>query len=198
MSGLHITQKALDKHKLSIEEGIILLVHFYNVDMNNTFAKLIEKKFISKKYFNNKPTDDYFMMDSGVSAIEDLLLDSEESMPSDTRINDLAIKLQGLYPEGKKYGTNYYWRGNLPDIIKKLKKFFRKYGEHTDEQIIAATSKYLKSFRNNNVYMQLLKYFILKNSTSTGGDEVSELMNYIENEGATVGALDSDWTSKLK
>ena len=197
MSSLHIKAKILDKHKLNISEAIVLLAFYYKVDMNNTFLSLVNKGFISRKYFQNKPIDDYFMTDNGTDIIEDLLLDSEDKMPSDERITNLAIQMQALYPEGKKHGTNYYWRSNLPDIIKKLKKFFKKYGEHSDEEILDATERYIHSFRNSTAFMQLLKYFILKDSTIRGGDEVSELMNYIENAGAVEGKLDSDWTQTV-
>ena len=53
----------------------------------------------------------------------------------------------------------------------RLSKFFLKYGNnHTDEEIINATKRYVDSFNGNYQYMQLLKYFIWKNKVT--GEEV--------------------------
>lgn len=197
IKGITINETALKKHGVSFAEALVLLSVYYKVDLNKMFPLLIEKGFVSKKYFMNQPTDEFFISDKGVSILEGLTIDSDVDLPKEDRLKDLALKMQTLFPQGKKQGTTYYWRGNVPDIVKKLNSFFKKYGyDYTDEQILAATERYVQSFKNNNTYMQLLKYLIWKKNLQTG-EEVSELMNYIENSAAVENRLDDDWTSKV-
>ena len=98
----------------------------------------------------------------------------------------LATQLKGVFPKGKKEGTNYYWAEGVALIIRRLKLFFKKYGnEFTDEQIIQASKKYVEGFNGNYQYMRLLKYFIFKEKIGAGGEVEgdSELISYIENAG---------------
>jgi hypothetical protein len=197
-NGINITSNILEKHNVSFQEAVVLLALYYHVDLDKTVPILLEKGYVSRKYFMTKPTNELFIMDKGVAVLEDLTLESDKDVPALDRLKALAVKLQVIYPEGKKQGTNYYWRGNVPDIVKKLQSFFKKYGSnYTDEQLVDATTRYMQSFKNDITYMQLLKYFIWKKSPDKG-DEVSELMNYIENAGAVENRLDQNWTSKLK
>lgn len=102
----------------------------------------------------------------------------------------LAVKLQSIYPEGRKGETAYYWRGSVPEITKKLQTFFNKYPKITEEQVIQATTNYVNAFKANTTYMQLLKYFIEKDGNSVLGSYVENLSthNVYEKE---------DWTSTL-
>lgn len=102
----------------------------------------------------------------------------------------LAIKLQNIYPEGRKGETAYYWRGSMPEIVKKLQTFFAKYPKVTEEQVIQATTNYVTVFKANTTYMQLLKYFIEKDGNST-------LMAYIEHLSTHQVYEKEDWTSNL-
>jgi hypothetical protein len=86
-----------------------------------------------------------------------------------------------------------------------LKKFVLKYGNYSDEEIIAATKKYVDSFGGNYMYMQLLKYFIWKNKVSGAElidgrlvgevEKQSQLAAYIEDK-ETKPAV--DWDVELK
>ena len=105
-----------------------------------------------------------------------------------------------INPKGKKDGTNYYWADGVALIMRRLKLFFKKYGNtYTDEQIIKAASKYVEGFNGNYTYMRLLKYFIFKEKVGAAGEVEgeSELINYIENAGQEEN-LRNDWTSTLK
>lgn len=197
MASLHITSEVLKEHKIDISEAILLLSIVYNVDMDNTVAPLINKGFIGRSFFQNKPTNNFFLTDKGKDAIEGITLASEPLMPKEDVLRQLAVNLQVIFPQGKKYGTNYYWRSNVSDIVRKLQAFYKKYGNnYTHEEILDAAKRYVDSYKNGNTYMQLLKYFIWKKNTDTG-EETSELMNYIENKGAIENANNADWTSTL-
>ena len=95
----------------------------------------------------------------------------------------------GIFPQGKKEGTPYYWKCNPKEVSNKLKRFFVYFGEtYSDSQIISATKRYVQSFNGDYRYMRLLKYFIWKNDkvkTDSGVsiEQVSDLASYIENEG---------------
>ena len=94
-------------------------------------------------------------------------------------------------------GTSYYYRCNRADIVRKLKSFFRRYGEYTSEQIIEATQRYVASFNGNYTYLRLLKYFIWKDENKDGETlQVSQLADWIENKGS-VNPSNSDWTTSL-
>ena len=106
-----------------------------------------------------------------------------------------------MYPNGKKGGTQYYWRDSTNVIAKKLKAVIKKYGDcFTDEQAIDATKRYVASFNGNYQFMQLLKYFICKNVVKGGEvEEQSQLLSYIENAGQSDNAQQEiDWETELR
>jgi len=128
-------------------------------------------------------------------------MDSDKSLPKDDDddINNLAKELKELFPKGKKDGTNYYWSDGIQLIVRRLRLFFKKYGNtYTNEQILQAADKYIKGFNGDYRYMKLLKYFIFKEKLGVGGDieGESELINYIENNGQE--DLNDNWVTTLK
>ncbi len=133
----------------------------------------------------------------GIEALKEIAIMSELDKNTKRNVDDLVVKMQSFFPEGKKAGTTQYWRSNVPDVTKKLRAFFRDYGNHDDEVIIDATRRYVESFaETHNTYMQLLKYFISKEN-KVSGEKVSELMAYIENAGSDKVSTNKDWTSNL-
>ena len=134
---------------------------------------------------------------------ESIILDSDEYKQPIDRLEQLVIKLQKIFPEGKKEGTSQYWRGNKREISLRLKKFFKLYDNtYTDEQILDAAKNYVSNFNGQYNYMRILKYFIWKDEKKLHEDgeiriiEVSELANYIENADST-NDLKDEWTSTL-
>lgn len=107
---------------------------------------------------------------TGEFLIEGIIADSKNEEASEDRCIKLAEKLREIFPSGKKPGYAYTWRDSPECIADRLKKFFVKYGNHSDEAIINATKEYVNSFNGNYTYMQLLKYFIWKNKVT--GEEV--------------------------
>ena len=122
--------------------------------------------------------------------IDSVILDSSKEQEPQNRLVSLAERLRVIFPKGKKAGTNYYWAEGVDLIVRRLKLFFKKYGnKFTDEQIIQAAEKYVQSFNGDYTYMRLLKYFIFK-------EEDSELISYIENAGQEEKWKDN-WTTTL-
>ena len=137
---------------------------------------------------------------NGAEMFEGIILDGEyKKNKKENRFNILADKLRELYPEGRKEGTNYYWRDSTKIIARRLKALDKKYGiDFTDEQAINATKRYIDSFNGNYTYMQLLKYFIMKSVLKDGElEETSQLLSYIENENQ-VNNTNTDWSVQLK
>ena len=192
-----LTDKACKKHGLLLSEGAALLAISTTTD--ETYRSLVSKGLITKangtmQSLNRK----YSSTEKGIALADELLADSEESIViKEDGIKELADKLREIYPEGKMVGTSYYYRCNRADIVRKLKSFFRRYGEYTSEQIIEATQRYVTSFNGNYTYLRRLKYFIWKDENKDGETlQVSQLADWIENKGS-VNPSNSDWTTSL-
>ena len=198
---ISIVPEIVTKYKLSKDAIFTLLNIQYNGSIKAGLQELLDKGLVSpKRVMNANSTTEFFIMDVGTEILEAILIDSDKVPTKDdeTKLVELANALRGLYPNGKKAGTNYYWRDNIPTIVKKLKVFFTRYGYVSHENVIAATEKYVKSFNGNYQYMQLLKYFIWKNKLD--GSQDSELLTYIDNldEVEESISINTDWTTTLK
>lgn len=193
-----LTDVACRKHNLLFSEGIALLAISTTTD--DTYKSLVDKGLITKangtmQSLNRK----YNATEKGIILADELIADSEENIVvKEDSIKELADKLRSIYPEGKMAGTSYYYRCNRADIVRKLKSFFRRYGEYTTEQIIEATQRYVNSFNGNYTYLRLLKYFIWKDENKDGETlQVSQLADWIENKNE-VNTNNTDWATTLK
>lgn len=184
---------------LTLEEFIVLYLNSKNIDINKTINSIIEKKVAGKDLFNPNAV---VLSSNSRKLLEEIILDSDKTVAKNNkRLENLAEKLRELYPEGKKQGTQYYWRDSNSVIVKKLKALVKKYGDcFTDEQAINATKKYVESFNGNYQFMQLLKYFISKNVVKGGEvEETSQLLSYIENAGQEdKQQMTIDWETELR
>lgn len=183
---------------LSFSEVLAIVLVKTGKDIPTLFADLEDKKALVKDIFNK-----YLVTQGYDERVSSVLLDSEKDRQPQDRIELLAKQMMELFPNGKKQGTSQYYRGNKKDVTLRLKKFFKLYGnKFTDNQILEATDKYVKSFNGNYNYMRVLKYFIWKDEKKVDSEgegyisEVSDLASYIENESGI--SMDTDWTSSLK
>ncbi len=194
---IEIEETVLNKHGLTMDEFLALLVAYYGTDIKQANNALIAKNLAYRNLF----------MEEGLvigSKAEDIMTSVLVDSSSKNRYDDafyeaLAQKMQELYPAGKKPGTSYMWRGTLAEIAKKLKTLVSKYGYALEEEkVLKATKNYVESFNGNYQKMRLLKYFILKSEKDDDGNiiVVTDLMAYIENE-ADMDSLRDDWTSSL-
>lgn len=196
---LVIDSEVCESKGLTLEEFIVLYLNSKNVDINKTINSIIEKKVAGKDLFNPNAV---VLSSNSRKLLEEIILDSDKTVAKNNkRLENLAEKLRELYPEGKKQGTQYYWRDSNSVIVKKLKALIKKYGDcFTDEQAINATKKYVESFNGNYQFMQLLKYFISKNVVKGGEiEETSQLLSYIENAGQEdKQQMTIDWETELR
>lgn len=196
---LVIDSEVCESKGLTLEEFIVLYLNSKNVDINKTINSIIEKKAAGKDLFNPNAV---VLSSNSRKLLEEIILDSDKTVAKNNkRLENLAERLRELYPEGKKQGTQYYWRDSNSVIVKKLKALVKKYGDcFTDEQAINATKKYVESFNGNYQFMQLLKYFISKNVVKGGEvEETSQLLSYIENAGQEdKQQMTIDWETELR
>lgn len=186
-----IDDKVLSKYKLTKEQFFFMLSLVYKVD-DSAIDSLLKKKFyISQSYGAGcVPQHNYFLAHAGVDVVNKILLESEHlGTNQKERLDNLAKSLQALYPEGKKAGTNNYWRGNVPEIRDRLQMFLKRFDDYPDEVIIKATENYVESFNMDTRLMKTLKYFISKKRDD--GSTEYDLLTFIEN-------IDSSNTDVLK
>lgn len=134
----------------------------------------------------------------GAGLIDDILLECNPVSDED-RCTALARQLKDIFPKGKKEGTGYYWAEGVSLIARRIKLFFKKYGEqYSDEDILDAARRYVASFNGTYTYMRLLKYFIFKEKIGAAGDveSDSQLVTWIENKGQEDNDC-RDWTAEV-
>ena len=182
---------------LSMPEVLALALVKTGTDIPILFANLEDKKAIVKDMFNK-----YLVTMGYDERLSSVLLDSDKDRQPQDRIELLASQMMELFPALKKAGSSQYFRGNRKDITLRLKKFFKLYGnKFSNEQILAATKKYVESFNGNYTYMRVLKYFIWKDEKRVDSDgmgyvnEISDLATYIENNGKE---FNTEWAANLK
>lgn len=173
-----IDESVCKKYNIDLNLMLTVLLLMTGKTYNESINELLEKEVLvkdeiieSKLYITNK----------WANIISEILLDSErggndESKKYDEKLLNLAINLMKIFPEGKKDGTKHYWRCNKMEVKQRLKKFFKIYGEYTDDEIINATKEYVSIHNGGDTTMRILKYFIIK-------DDVSDLASILENKG---------------
>lgn len=195
-----LNKKAAQQNGITIDEALLMLVIHNRVDLESTEKLLIQKGFITAERNDLFQQVGWRLTNKGSEILESVIIDSDKQQEPQDKLNLLAARLKEIFPKGKKDGTNYYWADGVALIVRRLKLFFKKYGnDFTDEQIIQATEKYVQGFNGNYQYMRLLKYFIFKEKVGAGGEVEgdSELINYIENAGQEED-LRNDWATTLR
>lgn len=195
-----LSKEGCKKNDVDIGEVLLLLSIHYNVNIEEAKDKLVKKGYITANLSDLFPDNKWRITRKGAEIINAVNADSDNTENIEERLTQLAIKLKEIFPKGKKDGTAYYWADGVAIIVRRLKLFFKKYGDiYTDEQIIKATEKYVQGYNGDYTYMKLLKYFILKDVKGAAGnvEETSELINYIENAGQE-DILSRDWDLEVR
>lgn len=183
----YINIDTMAEHNISLPEVLCLLALHYNNHPDQIFSALKFRGLI----------DDNNMYTTKGLELKDKLLGGSIEW-SEEKLSKLAEQMKEIYPKGRKPGTAYYWSDGVSLITKRLRIFFKKYGEkYTEEQILNATRKYVESYSNDMQYMQLLKYFIFKEKINPNHEleSQSDLLNYIENYNQEDEG--SDWLAEL-
>ena len=199
MTTVCLNKKAAQQNGITIDEALLMLVIHNKANLERAEKALIQKGLITAERNDLFQQVGWRLTNKGTEVLDSVIMDSDKEQEPQDRLIQLATRLKEIFPKGKKDGTNYYWTEGVALIVRRLKLFFRKYGnKFTDEQIIQAAEKYVQGFNGNYQYMRLLKYFIFKEKVGANGEVEgdSELINYIENAGQEENLRD-DWTSSL-
>ena len=199
MTTICLNKKAAQQNGITIDEALLMLVIHNKANLDRAEKALIQKGLITAERDGLFQQVGWRLTNKGTEVLDSVIMDSDKEQEPQDRLIQLATRLKEIFPKGKKDGTNYYWTEGVALIVRRLKLFFRKYGnKFTDEQIVQAAEKYVQGFNGNYQYMRLLKYFIFKEKVGANGEVEcdSELISYIENAGQT-DSLKNDWTSTL-
>ncbi len=199
MTTVCLNKKAAQQNGITIDEALLMLVIHNKADLERAEKALIQKGLITAERNDLFQQVGWRLTNKGTEVLDSVIMDSDKEQEPQDRLIRLATKLKEIFPKGKKDGTNYYWAEGVALIARRLKLFFKKYGnKFTDEQIVQAAEKYVQGFNGNYQYMRLLKYFIFKEKVGANGEVEgdSELISYIENAGQEED-LKNDWTSSL-
>ena len=200
MTTVCLNKKAAQQNGITIDEALLMLVIHNKANLEEAERALIQKGLITAERNDWFQQVGWRLTNKGTEVLDSVIMDSDKEQEPQDRLIQLATKLKEIFPKGKKDGTNYYWADGVALIVRRLKLFFKKYGnKFTDEQIIQAAEKYVQGFNGNYQYMRLLKYFIFKEKVGANGEVEgdSELISYIENAGQEED-LRNDWATTLR
>lgn len=177
-----IDTDVLQEKNLSLQQFLVLLIAYKNIDYKKVMDSLIETGIALKDIY-----DPYniVLSDNTRNGIMRILVDCDKNVTeSNIDFESVAVKMRDLYPKGYKPGTTYLWRDSVAVITGKLKTLVSKYNfTFTEEEALAATKEYLDTYKNDNKFMKLLRYFILKTDNDGVGNKriKSDFMTIIEN-----------------
>lgn len=195
-----LSKESCQRNNITLAEALLLLSISNNADLDTAQKELIKKGYITANRNDLFQQVGWRMTSKGASVIDSVIIDSDRNQKPEDNLTALAIKLKEVFPKGKKDGTNYYWTDGAALIVRRLKLFFKKYGDgYTNKQIVQAAEKYVQGFNGNYQYMKLLKYFIFKEKVGANGEVEgeSDLVSYIENVGQEE-TLRNDWAITLR
>ena len=143
----------------------------------------------------------YTINQQGIFKVEQHFLNNEFPVTSNGEsFEEIADAMREVYPSGRKAGTNYMWRDSTAIIAQRLRSLVKKYKvSFTKEEAVDATKRYVAGFNGNYTYMQLLKYFISK-QTPTGETSIesnSQFLSYLANKEGDKIIASPDWTVNL-
>lgn len=178
-----INTKILQKHHISLGEFLLMLLGYFDIDLEDCHNSLIRKLLAENNVMKNMGI---VLSNNNKDLVAQILLESNEKViNSGIDFDELANKLMNCYPQGNKPGTTHKWRGTTDMIAQKLRTLIAVHDFHfTPEEAIQATKSYVSSFEPPYQDMMLLRSFLLTTKKSSI-DDISEIdslfMTYIEN-----------------
>ena len=194
-----IDEKVCEKHNLTITE-VLCLLFLKSCDGNysDVVSKLIkEEKLVEPNILDSDNADCLYLTPHWDDEVSSVVLESDNSVPDKDRIENLVNKMRELFPKGMKIG-NSAWRGNVRELKLRMQKFFKLYGDYSDEAILKATKAYVDSFNGNYTYMRILKYFILKSEIKQHQNDVGEVVSQVEDVSELANILENPEEALVK
>ena len=181
---IKVEKEACVKKGLTLGGFFYLLFCNYSENFEEDIKILVQGGYITSAGCSGK----YRVTNNGVSLLNDIMLNSDTDKNEDKVLEEIAIKLKEVFPQGRKRDTQLYWTEGVALIIKRLKLFKRKYNVDLDvDSVVSAAQNYVTGFNGDYKFMKTLKYFIFKEKKGEAGEieSESELLNYMENAGQT-------------
>jgi len=200
-----IDEKKCLKHKVTLTECLLALAVRSCQNVGEILANMLSREILVEK-------DGKYLITQHWSDVLDEILCNSNGAQDDNRITELATKMREAYPKGSMINkatgkpTTFYFRCNLGEIKHKLKTFFFRYGNYTDEEILNAEKRYVAKWNNDfqQPGFRQLKYFIFKDEKKEGIDgnyveTISPLLDLLENEESDEEVhTNEDWTIKSR
>lgn len=196
---LIIDDKVCTKHKLSIEE-VLMALSVRGEDPKKTLDNMVAREIVIKQ------GGKFLVTQHWSDVLDEVLAESGGCTMSEEELKALAKKMIDAYPHGamidRKTGrpTPYFFHCNNAEVRTKLKSFFSRYGDYSEEELLDAEKRYVARWNGN--YQQIgfrqLKYFIFKKDKDTG-EITSPLLDFLENKesGEVEEVINEDFTTKL-
>lgn len=194
-----IDESVCKKHNLTFTDTLCLL---FLKSCGGEYSKVIERlkqeeKIASPLISFENSIDNLAITPRWDDELCELLLESDNSIPSEDRIVNLVTQMRELFPKGMKI-NNSAWRGNIRELRLRMQKFFKMYGDYSDEDILKATKFYVDSFNGDYTFMRILKYFILKSEIKQHQGEDGEIISQVEDVSILANILDNPETGIIK
>jgi len=182
-----ISSEVLQKQGLTLQDFGVML-YYIGRGFGDIHPEITKK--LWEKNLLRKEIDGYAFNGSANKMVNEWFVQSESIKEQGAHFAEVADQIRELYPKGYKDGTNYMWRDSTMTIAKKLQSLYNLCVElgipyPTDKQIVDATKRYVDSFHGRYTYMQLLKYFILKNNNEKS-EKASQLLSFVQNDGVVI------------
>lgn len=184
---------------ISLEEFLLLWAAAHKgTPANHLYTSLGTRKLGTPQFDSVGSAITKFIVNSDGKDFVNRVLANSLTYEDKRDLTGLAQALKDIFPKGKKDGTGTPWADGVALIEKRLKLFFKKYGDFPQEAIIEATKRYVEGFNGNYRLMRTLRYFIWKEERGAAGDveSKSDLLTYLENAGEE-GNLRDDWNSTV-
>ena len=103
-----INTDVLQKEHLSFGDFLVLLMGYHDLSYKEIQEKLIRDGIVQSNVFNK---DAMVLSNNTKDLVTKILMESDNKILScGLDFNNLAAKLQEIYPSGNKPGTSYSWR----------------------------------------------------------------------------------------
>ena len=172
-----INTDILKKHNLTLGEFLIMLLGYFDIDLQSVQDTIVNKSLADKNLFKEMGI---ILSNNSKDLIARILMESDDkAIKSGINFEQVAEKMMNCYPSGNKPGKSYSWRSTIEEIAQKLRTIVVKYDFlFTEEEAVNAVREYISSFTPPYKDMLLLRSFILR----TSQDEIESLfMTIIEN-----------------
>ena len=183
-----------DGQKLNISELLMCMIVKMEINPYDVIQTLFDRGVLIQD-INNKAK--WYVHSRYVNLIQDMLLQSENTISSTNSLTELVIKLQELFPKERKPDANgiprYSYKGNKRDVTLRLQKFFKLYGQYSYDDVYECTKRYVESFKYDKTYMRILPYYIMKDGESTLANELENMSD----EEPVIENPNEDWTNTL-